>query len=135
VSPLCLVVAGVVRATIPDAEITLSWDHSVEHTRWEEHYRLSGDALVLTRARVRGTGAGMEPPPGSVLRDGWWTWEPQTRFAALRLTHSSYTRDYTLCWRSSCRTLGALVGATPEGEAIEVRACPPPRTNPSASTR
>jgi len=135
VSPLCLVVAGVVRATIPDSEITLSWEHSVEHIRWEEHYRLAGDALVLTRARVRGMGAGMEPAPGSVLRNGWWTWEPDSRFPALRLTHSSYAGDYTLCWRGACRTLGALVGTTREGEAVEVRGCAQPLATPSARAR
>ena len=57
-------------------EFTLAWEHSVEKTRWEESYRVDGDRLRLTAARIQGLGAGMEPPPDAVLRGGWWTWKP-----------------------------------------------------------
>ena len=73
---VCLIVAGVVRATLPTDHFTLAWQHSVEKTRWEESYRIDGDRLRLTSARIQGLGAGMEPPPDAVLRSGWWTWKP-----------------------------------------------------------
>ena len=121
-SPICLVVAGIVRATIPDAEFTLAWVHSVEKTRWEERYRVAGVELMLTEARVEGNGAGMEPPPGAILRDGWWTWQPRTSLADLRLTRSPYTRDYTLCWKDHCSELGTLIGAA-DDDVVVIRRC------------
>lgn len=123
VNAICLIVAGTVRATLPGPEITLAWQHSVQKTRWEERYRVDGDELVLTEASVAGTGAGMEPPASATLRDGVWTWRPRTRFPELRLTHSSYTRDYTLCWRDGCRELSALVGPSDDGAAVVIRRC------------
>jgi len=122
---ICLLVAGVIRATLPEPEFTLAWDHSVQKTRWEERYRVDGGQLVLVEARVQGTGAGMEPPASAVLRDGWWTWQPQTRVYELRLTRSGYTQDYTLCWQHRCSELGALAGAMDEGTFVAVRACDP----------
>lgn len=122
---ICLFVAGVVRATLPASDFTLAWDHSVQQTRWEEHYRVDGDDLMLIEARVQGTGAGMEPPASAELRDGWWIWQPVIRLPELRLTRSSFTRDYTLCWHDTCSGLAALVGATSEGAAVTVRRCGP----------
>jgi hypothetical protein len=122
---LCLLVAGVVRATLPTAEFTLAWDHSVEKTRWEEHYQLDGDALMLVLARVQGTGAGMEPPPSATLEGGWWTWRPLTRVPALRLTLSPYTADYALCRRGTCSALAALVGAAGETTVVTIERCAP----------
>jgi hypothetical protein len=119
----CLLVAGIVRATLPADELTLAWTHSVEKTRWEERYRVEGDALVLVEARVAGSGAGMEAPPSAQLVDGVWTWRPRTTLRELRLTESPYTADYTLCWRDGCRKLGGLVGSVPEGAVVVVRPC------------
>jgi hypothetical protein len=127
--PVCLLVAGVVRATLPVAEFTLAWEHSVQKTRWEERYRVEGGALTLAEARVQGSGAGMEPSPAARLRDGWWTWAPRTRVPELRLTESRYTRDYELCWRDRCRDLAALVGPTGDGAVVVVRACTGPNAH------
>jgi len=121
--PLCLIVAGIVRATLPAPDFTLSWMHSVQKSRWEERYHVERDGLRLVTARVQGSGAGMEPAPAATLRDGWWTWHPQTAVRELRLTRSDYTSDYTLCWRDRCRTLGDLVGATDDGAVVTVRPC------------
>src|SRR5258705_10739760 len=71
---VCLLAAGMVVATIPADEFTLAWQHSVEKTRWEERYRVSGDRLALVEARVAGMGAGMEPPPGAHFANGHWSW-------------------------------------------------------------
>ena len=120
---LCLIVAGVVRATLPGPEFTLAWTHSVEKTRWEETYRIDGDRLMLVTARVEGSGAGMEPPSGAQLRDGRWTWQPQSVHPELRLTESTFTRDYTLCTGGRSADLGERIGATAEGEVVTVRVC------------
>ena len=121
---ICLLVAGMVRAMLPTTEFTLAWDHSVEKTRWEERYRVSGDELTLFEARVQGLGAGMEPASGATLHDGQWSWRPAVaRLDELRLTQSSYTRDWELCWNNGCRTLGDVVGAVPDGGVVAIRPC------------
>ncbi len=120
---ICLLVAGVVRASVPGPEFSLSWEHSVEKTRWEERYRIDGDSLLLVEARIAGSGAGMEPPPDAVLHDGVWTWQPRTRLPELRVTLSGYTRDYTLCARDGCSELAAEVGSAPEGSVVVIRRC------------
>jgi len=128
VNAVCLLVAGVVRATLPADQFTLGWQHSVEKTRWEETYRVAGDRLLLTGARIQSFGAGMEPPAGATLRGGWWTWTPTPRaIATLPLTQSTYTSDWTLCWHQRCRTLGALVPSAAEGSVVDVVACNAPR--------
>jgi hypothetical protein len=127
VNAVCLVVAGVVRATLPVDQFTLAWQHSVEKTRWEETYRVAGDRLLLTGARIQGIGAGMEPPEGATLRDGWWTWTPAPHaIATLPLTQSTYTSDWTLCWNQRCRALGKLVPPQAEGSVVDVVACNAP---------
>jgi hypothetical protein len=120
----CLLVAGALRATIPGDAFTLAWDHSVEKTRWEEDYRVVDDRLVLVQSRIAGFGAGMEPPPGAQLIDGMWRWQPAlSPLAELRLTASSYTSDYTLCWRRDrCAALRDLVHARAT-EVVSVVAC------------
>jgi hypothetical protein len=120
---VCLLVAGALSATLPDPEFTLAWDHSVQKTRWEERYRVDGERLRLVEARVEGTGAGMEPPPSAVLRDGAWTWRPGTLLPELRLTLSRYTSDYMLCSQGRCRTLGALVAPAAADATVVVRPC------------
>jgi len=118
---ICLFVAGALRATLPAAEFTVGWDHSVEKTRWEERYRIDGAGLRLVEARVRGSGAGMEPAPDATLTHGWWTWRPRdTTLATLRLTLSPYARDYDICWSAGCEPLQQIVNAT---DVVEFRAC------------
>lgn len=131
----CLFVAGALRAVIPAYEFTVGWMHSVEKTRWEERYRVEGTKLRLVEARIEGSGAGMDPAPDAKLHDGWWTWRPSVgSLPALRLTLSTFTRDYDLCWGGRCQTLRRLVASAAvdddvrEGErgnptVVEIRAC------------
>jgi hypothetical protein len=124
-SAICILAAGVLRATLPATEFTLVWEHSVEKTRWEERYVVEDTRLRLAEARIQGLGAGMEPPVGARFVDGWWIWQPAIApLPALRLTRSSYTSDYTLCWTGRCSTLGALVGAASSGDSVTVEPCP-----------
>ena len=123
-SAICILAAGVLRASLPASEFTLAWTHSVEKTRWEERYVVERARLVLREARIQGLGAGMEPPAGARLIDGWWTWQPHLKpLPELRLTVSSYTSDYTICWSTRCAALGALAGAMREGEVATVAPC------------
>jgi hypothetical protein len=124
-SAICIIAAGVVRASLATTEFTLAWEHSVEKTRWEERYHSDGARLRLVEARIQGFGAGMEPPSGARLVDGWWTWRPALEpLPELRLTHSDYARDYRLCWNARCSTLSELAGAVGEGKPVTVAPCP-----------
>jgi hypothetical protein len=122
---VCLIVAGVVRATLPGPDFTLAWEHSVEKTQWDESYRVEDGRLTLVEARVRGNGAGMEPPPGALLRDGTWSWQPRSTHAELRLTRSKFARDYVLCSADRCAGLGDWTGGTADGDVVSVRPCEP----------
>lgn len=122
---VCLLVAGIVRATLPATDFSVAWDHSVEKTRWEEYYRVDGALLELTEARVQGMGAGMEPPSGAVLQNGWWRWQPRGKpLAELRLTFSTFSADYRVCWNQRCDYLAAVLAMRPaEGAVVSVRPC------------
>lgn len=71
---LCLS-SGALSATL-FTKFYLKLMHSVEKIRWEEEWRIENASLLLTSARVRGSGAGMEPPLDSVFRDGAWHYTP-----------------------------------------------------------
>ena len=121
---ICLLVAGALRATLPGTEFTLAWDHSVEKVEWRERYVVASGALRLVEARVEGSGAGMEAPPGAALSDGAWTWAPAgAPLPELRLTYSRFTRDYRLCSDARCATLGELAAPLADGDVVTVRAC------------
>ena len=61
---ICLL-AGSTIASLMAGAITLAWTHSVEKIVWEEDWRSTPAGLELVEARVRGSGAGMEPPQGA----------------------------------------------------------------------
>ena len=122
-SGLCLA-AGALAATLATDAFTLSWTHSVEKVEWQEDYRIAHGALVLEEARIKGSGAGMEPPDGAVLRDGWWTYRPaMAPIAALRLTHSEFVAEYRLCLAKACRSLSEMLPGLDGTAVVEVRAC------------
>lgn len=100
---------------------TLSWTHSIEKTRWTEHWQATPDGLVLDAASVQGSGAGMEPPDGSILKDGAWHWKPTLApMPEVMLGNAGVTAPWTLCRDGgSCRDLIA-----PAGEPIRLFPCP-----------
>jgi hypothetical protein len=102
---VCLA-AGTMHAFLAATQFTLAWTHSIEKIRWEEDYRVRDGELELVEARIRGSGAGMEPPPDAVLRDGVWHYKPMKRVAELRLARSGFVRDYELCVEGKCKSLG-----------------------------
>jgi hypothetical protein len=125
-SAVCLIVAGAVAATLPTEQFILGWTHSVAKTRWEETYRVdTGERLALIEARIQGLGAGMEPPPGARLTNGWWVWQPAVPpLPALELSRSTFTADYDICFDSRCAELGTLIGPTHAGaDVVTVKPC------------
>lgn len=104
---LCLVAGGLqVQLPLPPSGFTLRWQHSIEKIAWEEDYELAGLWLHLSQARIRGSGAGMEPPEGSTLVDGVWRYRlPDPWRREIVLARSEFVPDYELCIGGSCRRL------------------------------
>jgi len=119
---ICLV-AGLLIAQFGD-DITLRWTHSIQKIVWEEDYRREDDALRLVEARVRGTGAGMEPPATAVLRDGAWHYTPALPpLPRVVLRHSPYVAPYVVCAAGTCRPVTAWLPGLPEDALIELAPC------------
>jgi hypothetical protein len=94
---LC-VLAPAAMLALAGSSFSLVWTHSVEKTEWRERWAVVGDRLVLQEARVRGSGAGMDPPDGSVLRYGWWVYHADRAVGQLNLAVSGATgRGWQLC--------------------------------------
>lgn len=116
---LCVVVgASAIRLAV--GAFTLGWTHSIEHTRWEEDWRITPQGLEIVEARVRGSGAGMDPGEGAVLRDGWWRWTPVLApLPDLVLAASGATSGgWDLCTQHVCHKLGAN-----RAEAVRLAPC------------
>ena len=107
---LCLASAGVVKA-LSIAAFTLAWTHSVEKVEWQEDWRVTPQGLELLQARVKGFGAGMEPPAEARLVGGWFQWQPER--AAMRqvvLGNSGAAGEWRLCRDGRCQTLSEILG-------------------------
>ena len=123
---LCLGLAfSLALARIPAQQFTLTWTHSVEKVIWEEDYQIDNDQLLLIEARIEGSGAGMEPPPGARLRDGVWHYQPVLPpLPKLSLARSHYTADYQLCWLTNCQSLTKLLDPPfAEDETVDLFPC------------
>lgn len=117
---LCIV-TGAHLVTLPVNAFTLRWRHTIEKVLWEEDYLVAGDWLLLTRARIRGSGAGMDPPPDAVREGDAWSYRPSDRWRReVQLARSTIGEDYTLCVDGACRPLSALV---PVGRTTTLAAC------------
>lgn len=118
---VCLL-AGALELAIPARSFTLAWQHTVEKVLWEEDYVVAGDWLYLSGARIRGSGAGMEPPAGAILQDGAWRYRPEIRWhREIRLARSEFGTDYRLCVDGRCRTIAELIG--PPAGAVTLAPC------------
>lgn len=120
---LCLTtLGGALLAAVPAKRFELTWTHSVERTEWRESWQVTAGGLRLTGARVRGGGAGMEPPPDARLQDGWWVWEADgPAQATLVLAASAFTAEHRLCVGQDCRPLSGWVGIV--DRPVVLRAC------------
>lgn len=113
---------------VPTTQFTLAWTHSIEKVRWEEDYTVDLDAishqpvLHAVKARVKGSAAGMEPPPDAVLKDGWYSYTPtQATVPELRLTRSEFTADYDWCVDGICQKMSNLIAS--DAGITRARAC------------
>jgi len=108
---LCILAGGKMVALAVTA-FTLSWTHSVQKTEWREDWSVTPAGLQLTKAAVKGSGAGMEPGDDAVLKDGWWVWTPElppqrsVHLAASGVTPSAWR----LCHARGCLDLGLQAG-------------------------
>lgn len=131
---VCLAAVGLaagLSVSLPLQAFTLSWTHSIEKILWEEDYQVlqtaDGARLQLSEARIRGSGAGMEPPADAILAHGVWHYRPPLApLERLHLARSDYVADYHLCWDGACHPLAQLVGSPAAAPQIDVFACPQP---------
>lgn len=115
---VCLV-TGALNVAVPARSFTLAWQHTVEKVLWEEDYVVAGQWLYLSGVRIRGSGAGMEPPAGAILHDGAWRYQPAMRWhREIRLARSEFGADYLLCVDGRCRTFTALIGPPAGGVSL-----------------
>ncbi len=128
---LCLAAAGL-QVQLPVRAFTLRWQHSIEKVDWSEDYEVAGSWLHLSQARIHGSGAGMEPPPGARLVDGVWRYRLQDPWQReIVLARSEFVPDYELCFDGRCRRLAHWLPVT--AGPTTLRACAGARAHPSPS--
>lgn len=100
--------AAATRLDLADGRFELVWVHSIEKVEWRERWRVTPAGLEVQEARIKGTGAGMEPGPDARLQDGWYVWRPTTPpLARLILARSDAVADHRLCFDGDCRPLSS----------------------------
>ena len=117
-------VAGAIVKTLQVSAFTLVWTHSVQKSDWQEDWRAEPDGLVLTAVRVKGSGAGMDPPADARLVDGWWRWHPQTvSRGEVILSQSDAAGDWLICAGGRCRALADILGPFAAATPVAMRSC------------
>lgn len=120
---LCLAAAGVMK-TLAVASFTLAWTHSVEKTAWQEDWLVTPGGLALVQARVKGAGAGMEPPPEARLIAGWFQWTPRREpVPEVILGNSGAAGDWQICADGKCLTLSNILERDIGVEPTMMSAC------------
>ena len=123
---VCLASVGVVK-TLLVAAFTLAWTHSIEKVEWQEDWRITSQGLELVRARVKGFGAGMEPPPEARLVDGWFQWHPKRApMPEVVLGNSGAAGEWRFCSDGICRTLSEIFGHPVGMNSTTMSACADP---------
>lgn len=121
---ICLIASKVIAPLMAGA-ITLAWMHSVEKIVWEEDWRSGPNGLELVEARVRGSGAGMEPPAEARFVNGVWAWRPAVPpQQEVVMRRSGATADWRICISGQCRPMEAYVPA--EADPVVMKACEKP---------
>ncbi|WP_449379376.1 DUF1850 domain-containing protein [Bradyrhizobium sp. UFLA05-112] len=123
---LCLLSAGSVKA-LALTGFTLVWTHSIEKVDWQEDWRITPAGLELVQARVKGSGAGMEPPPEARLIDGWFQWQPKrSPMQEVVLGNSGVAGEWRLCSEGQCRTLSEIFGHPIGANVTMMKVCNDP---------
>ena len=114
---------GVVKS-LALAAFTLVWTHSIEKVDWQEDWRVTPQGLLLTQARVKGFGAGMEPPPEARLVHGWFQWRPERGpMPQVVLANSGAAGEWRLCHDGNCKTLSDIFGHPIGVDVTTMSAC------------
>ncbi len=120
---LWLISAGAVKA-LSLVAFTLVWTHSIEKTEWQEDWRVTPGGLELVQARVKGSGAGMEPAPDARLVDGWFQWQPKrAAMPEVVLGNSGAAGEWRICHDGGCQTLSEILGHPVGANITTLRAC------------
>lgn len=123
---LCLASAGVVK-TLSVTAFMLAWTHSVEKIEWQEDWRVTPQGLEIVEARVKGSGAGMEPPPDARLIGDWFHWKPQLpKLPEVALGNSGVAGEWRLCGDGQCQTLSEVLGHPVGTNVTMMRPCDAP---------
>jgi len=103
---LCIL-SGAKLTTIAISLFTLSWTHSVEKIEWQENWRINKSNLEIVEARIKGSGAGMDPPENAVLKNGWYVYKPQIgQIKELNLSTSNTDLvNWKICFSGNCTDL------------------------------
>ena len=113
--------------TLSLAAFTLTWIHSVEKIEWQEDWRITPQGLQIVEARVKGSGAGMEPPPEARLVDGWFQWQPRRPpQPELVLGNSGAAGEWRLCHDGrvrGCQTLSEIFSHPIGANVTTLKAC------------
>lgn len=120
---ICVYAAGQVLACLAASAFSLQWTHSVEKTRWIEHWQVQDNRMLQTRAFVKGSGAGMEPGDHAVLRNGWYEWTPHPPLSVtqLELANSGATlANWMICALPENTVATCINTAVFDGQGIEV---------------
>ena len=112
--------------TLSIAAFTLVWTHSIEKVDWQEDWRITPKGLELVQARVKGSGAGMEPPAEARLVDGWFQWRPaRAPMPQVVLGNSGAAGEWRLCSEGQCKTLSEILGHPVGVNTTTMSACSP----------
>lgn len=116
---VCIATVGGVMK-IAATSFVLSWTHSVEKVPWHEVWNVTPQGLVLSEARIKGSGAGMDPPADAVLKNGWFTYHPNIppRPEIVLAASGMTSGGWSFCADGSCMELG-----TTEEQPIHIHPC------------
>jgi hypothetical protein len=118
---LCIT-GGALAAHLAINAFTLSWMHTIEKVPWEEQWRVEPTQLLLTQARIKGSGAGMEPPPDAKLDHGWYVWQPANGARDQIVLRLSGIGTWTFCAENiPCAPLQSVLGG--DADPITLKPC------------
>jgi len=103
---LC-VLTGTKVTTFAISFFTLVWTHSVEKVEWQEDWKIINSKLKIVESRVKGSGAGMEPPADSKLIKGWWVYKPKVsaKDELILATSETNIKNWNICFNGNCEEL------------------------------
>lgn len=117
---LCLA-AGALSVSLAVNAFTLTWVHSVQKSAIEEDWRVVGDKLQVVESRIKGSAAGYDPPPDSVLKGGWWHYDPHLPpLPQVSLARSGAVADWRLCIDGMCKPISDYLPPPASAEAVHL---------------